>query len=574
MTPLFACFTCMLLIVALGFRGVQAAPELSCFDYDGDNTTMSIPVGGLPATGYFVWNGTIVTDEHLPLLLVGDANLTYVPVKDSLVPVTFKYVCSDEVACTTEAWCENGFARDQGKGRETTATISLTDTPDNPTAVNSTQTVFAGATTSIVLPFFDPDIGSFPASGQLFSMPSIGRMCPTAECLTELTAGSTVNPGVSGLAFFFEAPVGETDYATVQYDESFLFKVTDDTSRVSNFGTARILMMNPATAAEATVTTNEDVNITITLSGVYQTATTTQSAEITSLPTGGTISQVDGLPIVDVPTTVTDSQGRVVYTPTRNRRSSSIYAVQKVWYASNIYDAFNFSVFPDTGLRSPPATISLLVNPINDAPIIEVTTPSSKKITGLTIIDTAFDSLFPIVLSFDDSADPPTPMDIYRLTIVTSEQFGVGVSLRDPSLITEMDVERIAGDGFNDGKLDVRIRGEGAQSKLANLLQSIGLYVGEANEGEVTITIVDSSTNPVRTVTTTIDYDIAENPDSASSSQSLLTSVIILAVVPVIVLLCVGVCWWQKSRLSKAIRKFRELKAEVEAKGMVAAVTG
>ena len=118
----------------------------------------------------------------------------------------------------------------------------------------------------------------------------------------------------------------------------------------------------PPTASDLTVFADEDTNATITLDGSVGVDTNeTLSATVTTLPSKGSLFQTPdgvtrGLAIGVANTKVTDAQRRVIYVPAANDFGSPA-------------TTFQFKV-NDGQLDSTAATVTINVNPVNDAPTL------------------------------------------------------------------------------------------------------------------------------------------------------------------------------------------------------------
>lgn len=116
---------------------------------------------------------------------------------------------------------------------------------------------------------------------------------------------------------------------------------------------------NPAPfATSATVTTSEDEPVTLTLAA-NDSGTPTFTFVVTRLPPVGKLYQVtaDGGPgsaLTTAPSIVSDPQNRMIYVPPLNRSGSNL-------------DSLNFKASDGNSL-SDVATVTISVNPVNDAP--------------------------------------------------------------------------------------------------------------------------------------------------------------------------------------------------------------
>lgn len=533
---------------------------LTCSDYDNDDTVFYIE--SLPLNGKLVWDGVDLTSSDLPLR-VNDTSKTleYVPVPNSIAEDSFTYACSDEMVCTTESWCVDGWTPYRGKGRTGTVTITITDTPDFPTALNLTYVAYANDIKEISLGFSDPDTGAAPANASIHSLPTVGYLCADSGCAANLTLNSVVQAASGRLKVYYKAPHGTTDYVATQATTSFLYKVTDNTNRASDLGQISITVANPTVATSAGISMNEDTTATIDLtpSITIHVDTVLTGAEITVLPLHGKLFQMDNTEITEVPTTVEDAEGlRVKYRP--NPHSHSTEIAFNTWQATNVFDSFNFSAFPDTDLRSPEATLSAYVNPINDAPFVGCLNNLCDFTDLLTEYEPSKGPQFSVNFS-DIDPDYPTSQ-YYRLTILPSEPFSV--SLTDPNTLSGAGIFRLGGDGNSDSLLDVIAPYAQIRAILASPLILYALQPATAeNPATVEVTVSDfhffrvGGSQPSKftgslSETAVFSFVIDTNPNFGpeSTSQSLFLSLGILGGIGG-GLLAIPVLWWYCTNAAK-----------------------
>jgi gliding motility-associated-like protein len=181
-----------------------------------------------------------------------------------------------------------------------------------------------------------------------------------ADVENSLTYAIT-QPPTNGTLNVSGANVTYTPNANFNGSDSFKFKANDGTID-SNEGTIAITVtpVNDAPLANAqSVSTNEDTPKGITLTG-SDVEGSTLSYEVTSAPVNGSL---------------TISGSAVTYTPAAN------------YYGS---DSFTFRV-NDGSLNSTPATVSISVIPLNDAPIAADQNLNTNEDTQLAIVLTAVD---------------------------------------------------------------------------------------------------------------------------------------------------------------------------------------
>lgn len=147
----------------------------------------------------------------------------------------------------------------------------------------------------------------------------------------------------------------------------------------SEFSAVRGLNAAPV-ASNTTASTPEDTDVAIVLPVTDADAGNVITRKIVTLPAVGLLFQFGSLaPITTPGTTVTDSQGRVVFRPVANQ-------------FGNPYATFNFQAndgFADSNI----ATVTVIVNPIADTPAVtDATTPEDTQTTsGLVISRNAVD---------------------------------------------------------------------------------------------------------------------------------------------------------------------------------------
>jgi len=230
------------------------------------------------------------------------------------------------------------FRANDGKSNSNLATVSITCSPvnDAPIAIDSNVTIFEDVPTPITLSGTDVDGDAL--SYIIVTQPLYGTLSGTGANLIY-----TPNFNFTG-------------------SDSFTFKVNDGTVD-SNTATVSISVVefnDPPVANNQSVSTNEDVSLVIILTG--------------SDPDGDEITYS----IVNGPThgTLSGSGSMVTYLPDPN------------YYGP---DSFTFKV-NDGSNNSNVATVSITVNPVNDAPVAfnlivpyEVNTPENFTIRGTDI---------------------------------------------------------------------------------------------------------------------------------------------------------------------------------------------
>ncbi|MDQ6993128.1 MAG: DUF5011 domain-containing protein [Mariprofundus sp.] len=162
----------------------------------------------------------------------------------------------------------------------------------------------------------------------------------------------------------------------------------------------RMLNMAEITALKASpgnwISTLEDTNVVVTLSGVNPTGNPLTS-KVTSLPVAGTLYQtVDGTilgaQITTVPAIVSNANQQVIFVPALNGNGAP-------------YAGFQY-VVNDGAVDSAPATVTVNVTPVNDAPVftgtpaITQTTAVVGSVLSLSAITTSDADLNTVTLSY------------------------------------------------------------------------------------------------------------------------------------------------------------------------------
>ena len=289
------------------------AVVLSGTDADGEELTYSV---SSPA------NGTLTgTAPHL----------TYTPNADFHGTDSFTYQVSD------------------GAKDSNVATVSLTVKPENDAPVAQPVSATTLEDTPVAVTLTAMDVDSTPLTYTLVTPPANGTLTGTAPHLTY------------------------TPNANFHGTDSFTYRVSDETD-TSNEATVSLTVMaqNDAPVAQsATVPTNEDTAVSLTL-----TATDVDSATLTytvvSGPAYGTLS---------------GTAPQLTYTPAANFHGT---------------DSFTYRVSDGTS-DSSEATVSFTVTPVNDAPSaqpVAVTTQEDRAVTVvLAAADTDGDTLTYTVVS-------------------------------------------------------------------------------------------------------------------------------------------------------------------------------
>lgn len=289
---------------------------------DPDATVLSIfKIIALPTQG-------ILTDSDLPITSVPHqilGNLVYVSTSDVAIVDSFGFVASD-------GELESSIA---------TVTVDIISVNDAPTANTISVSATEQLETVIELSGSDVD-GPLPTIFKIFSLPNFGALSDDSGVIS-----STPHLLVGTLNYN-----NESDSAS---EDSFSFKVNDGEldSVEAGFVSIDIITINDAPVANPmTVTVREQVSSIISLTGSDPDGTTPEQFKIISLPTKGVLSD-DGSAIVSVPHMIT---GRLTY------ESSSDF---------DTLDSFTFKVNDGELDSVEAATVSIIIDEVNDAPTAE-----------------------------------------------------------------------------------------------------------------------------------------------------------------------------------------------------------
>ena len=328
-----------------GHRGADLFCESDRSDYDEQRRRgggyspvvtdgfIRMPSGQIPASGSLTVQFTVIPDCVSGTYLVASAPSTN---------------ASNPPSGTNQAVSTTGGSLTVIAGRADLS-ITKTDSPD-PVASEGTITYTIGVTNG------GPDpasavkvVDTLPAGVTFLSASGTDWNCANASgtVTCQRTAGN-LDPGVApSITLQVTAPVGPTTLTN-----SATVSSPNDNTPGNNTAIATTTVKGPNEAPTATaqsVSTNEDTAKTITLSGTDQDDNSLTFAIGTS-PTKGTLGPIGAVTCTGTaPKTCTAD---VVYTPNSNFSGS---------------DSFTFTANDGTE-TSPPATVSIVVHPINDKP--------------------------------------------------------------------------------------------------------------------------------------------------------------------------------------------------------------
>jgi len=172
-------------------------------------------------------------------------------------------------------------------------------------------------------------------------------------------------------------------------NDSFTYKLKDSKGAFSNVVTVSITVNpvnDPPIAAPDQVTTPEDVAV--------------------SIPVLANDTDIDNA--ID-PTTVAVNTNPSNGTTTVNPDGSILYTPKKDWYGT---DTFTYTVKDVGGAVSAPATVTVIVTPVNDPPVAvnDAATTNENTAVGIAVLANDFDI--------------DSPLDPSSITIVTTVQHG------------------------------------------------------------------------------------------------------------------------------------------------------
>ncbi len=225
------------------------------------------------------------------------------------------------------------FTVDDGTGATDTSQPSRsTSRPSTIAPVTEPVTVSTPRDTAVVVPLSANDVDSDPLTYTIVTPPAHGTLTGTESSPTY-----TPNAGYAG-------------------PDSFTY-LANDGNADSNTSTVTITIEatnRPATADPQTLDTPEDTPLAITLTGTDPDTGDTLTYTVTTLPTHGTL---------------TGTGADRDYTPDTNYHGP---------------DTFTFTVNDGSG-PSTPATITIDITPVNDAPVTEPVTVSTPRDTAVDV---------------------------------------------------------------------------------------------------------------------------------------------------------------------------------------------
>ena len=336
-------------------------------DVDGDTLSVTSAVLANPALGSVSINP--------------DGTLNFAPASNVSGPVTITYTIADANGATSSAVLTvNVGANTPPAGTDALVTIA-----------EDTSKVFSAADFG----YSDADAGQAFASVRIDTLPAAGTLTLNGSAVG---AGQAIAVGdLAQLVFTPAANANGNGYA------SFTFSVQDSAGAFDpapNTVTFNVTPVNDAPLAlPNTVGGPEDSSIAVSLSG-SDIDGSVAFVTVTTLPANGTLYLADGTTPVFAGSALTPAAASsLVFKPAANFNGST---------------SLTFTVTDDLGAVSTPATETINVAPVNDAPTITAPAASTgaedtvQAISGVSIGDVDGDSLF-TTLSVTNGALSVTP---------------------------------------------------------------------------------------------------------------------------------------------------------------------
>lgn len=385
------------------------------------------------------------------------------------------------------------YAAEDGNGGSSEATVSLTVNPvnDAPTAADDAYTGTIGDTLTVAAPGLlendtDVDGDALTVNTTAVSGPSNGTLSLQADGSFDYTPDST----------------------SVEKD-SFTYELSDGKGGLDT-ATVALSFTQPPTADAVSAATDEDTAVEVTLSGSDQ-ETVELTFEIVTGPASGSLGAitnqagVSGSPNTDT--------ALVIYTPDANYNGS---------------DSFTYRV-TDTDGASAEATVSLTINPLNDAPVASTDAYAMDQDTTL-MVDA------PGLLANDSDVDGDSlTVDTTPVSGPTDGTLTLGT---DGSFEYSPNAGFTGQDSFKyqisdgNGATDTAVVTIDVNSTITTLhvgdLDGTAINQGKHWKAEVTITVLDGAGDPVGNAT--VDgtwsggYSGAASATTDSSGQAVVTS--------------------------------------------------
>jgi len=272
--------------------------------------------------------------------------------------------------------------------------VNVTGVNDLPTAGNDSATTNEDTAVSIDVVANDSDVdGSVDST--------------TVQVMTNAAHGSTSVDAISGAITY-------TPSANFNGSDSFTYVVKDDSGGTSNTATVSITVssVNDAPlAVDDTATLQEDMPLSVNVLGNDSDVDGTlmpATVEVVTAPADGS-------------TSINAATGAITYTPSSNYNGT---------------DSFTYRVQDNAGLWSSPATVTLTVQAVNDAPLANDDSSTLDQDTSATIS----------VLSNDSDIDGS--LDTSSVNIASAPSHGVAMADSNGSVSYTPDSGYTGSDSF------------------------------------------------------------------------------------------------------------------------------
>ncbi|MDB4113813.1 FG-GAP-like repeat-containing protein, partial [Flavobacteriaceae bacterium] len=397
----------------------QTAVTLTLGGTDPDGTTPVIfKIISLPLNGTLSDEGTVITDEDLPLTLTNaSGEVAYISTSDTETSDSFTFRVND------------------GTVDSEAATISLAITAVNDAPVATAQTdVAATEQTEVTITLSGTDLENDTLTYIVSTLPTNGTLSDNG---TEITADDLPKTTTSTDVVY----VSTSDIAA---SDSFTFKVNDgsEDSEAATIGIA-IATVNdvPVASAQTDVAATEQTALTLTLAGT-DAESDALTYIISTLPTNGTLSDVDGSLFISENLPITSTMADVVYVSTSDIETT---------------DSFTFKVNDGT-VDSEAATVSLAIAAVNDVPVATPQTDvaaTEQTVVTITLVGTDAES---DAITFIVSTLPTNGTLSDNGTVITADDLPLTLSNASAEVTYISTSDTAASDSFtfkvNDGTVD------------------------------------------------------------------------------------------------------------------------
>ncbi|MCP4253896.1 MAG: DUF4347 domain-containing protein, partial [Candidatus Scalindua sp.] len=439
--------------------------------------------------------GTVTTNSGGTLVLTFNSNATRALVNSAMQQIAYSNSSDAPSSSAQINWSfDDGNSGSQGTGGALQATgsttVSITAVNDVPTASNNTVTTNEDTTYTLTASdfnFTDVD-GDTMASIKVTTLETVGALQLSGVDVTLNQVITKANIDSGNLKFVPVANANGSSY------DSFAFSVNDGTadSASSYTLTVDVTAVNDApTAANNTVTTNEDTTYTFTASDFSFSdieGSTMASIKVTTLETAGSL-QLSGVDVTlnQVITKADIDAGNLKFVPVANANGSS-------------YDSFAFSVNDGTADSASSYTLTVDVTAVNDAPTITNLASDALNYTEgdrTVVIEQGAD----VIVTDVDLTDFDTGTLTVSFTGVGSDQ--------------EEDILAIRNQGYGTGEISIAGYGVAYEGTL------IGSFTGGANGVDLVITFnANANAVAVEALIENITYENSDNDNPTIGART------------------------------------------------------